>query len=248
MIAGGSEHWRDVDTNTVFTKNTKVYAFWIYGQCTVYFDANGGTVAQGSKIVTAGTLYGDLPTPTRSGYKFDGWYTQASGGIRMTSNTGVESTVDHTLYAHWSDDPTSTTWSAWSAWSSTPYIASSTRQVETQQVKVSDAYTEYRYGRYVDGTGRNAGFCTTTLTNLGYSGITVQYSAWTTSQYPAKEKDWTCGFCSGSHTGVHHYSNDGRAWWKEYVSPQSGSFFWEESRQTDAVYETQYRYRDLISG
>lgn len=248
MIVGGSELWRAVDTNTVFTKDTRVHAFWIYEPCTVFFDANGGTVSQSSKIVTADTPYGDLPTPTRSGYRFDGWYTKASGGILMTSNTGVESTADHTLYAHWSADPTPSTWSEWSAWSSTPYIASSTRQVETQQVKVSDSYTEYRYGRYVDGTGRNAGFCTTTLTKLGYSGITVQYSDWTTFQYPTKEKDWTCGFCSGTHTGVHHYSNDGRAWWKEYVSLQSGSFFWEESRQTDAVYETQYRYRDLISG
>ena len=39
----------------------------------VYFDPNGGSVSQDSKIVTYGETYGSLPTPTREGYKFLGW-------------------------------------------------------------------------------------------------------------------------------------------------------------------------------
>lgn len=39
----------------------------------VYFDANGGSVAQTSKIYEAGDTYGELPVPTRAGYKFVGW-------------------------------------------------------------------------------------------------------------------------------------------------------------------------------
>ena len=67
----------------------------------VHFNANGGSTPTASKVVTHGGTYGDLPTPTRTGYVFDGWYTSASGGSRVTSSTGVSITGDQTLYAHW---------------------------------------------------------------------------------------------------------------------------------------------------
>ena len=42
---------------------------------------------------------GSLPTPTRSGYAFDGWYTSANGGTKITDSTKV--TANTTVYAHW---------------------------------------------------------------------------------------------------------------------------------------------------
>ncbi len=41
---------------------------------TITFDANGGSVSPANKSVTYGNTYGDLPTPTRSGYIFIGWF------------------------------------------------------------------------------------------------------------------------------------------------------------------------------
>jgi len=145
-------------------------------------------------------------------------------------------------------EPSYSYWGSWSDWSSTRYYSSDTREVETRQVKTSDGYTEYRYGRYIDGTGGHVAWCADYLAKKGYSGINAQYTSWSTSRYNTSGSGWTCGFCNGNHVGVDHYGSDGRAWWAEYVSPRSGSFFWEESRQSDATYETQYRYRDLISG
>ena len=52
---------------------------------------------------TAGTL----PTPSRSGYTFDGWYTSSSGGSKVTSGTMI--TGNTTLYAHWTRIPVYTT-------------------------------------------------------------------------------------------------------------------------------------------
>ena len=40
-----------------------------------------------------------LPTTTRSGYVFDGWYTSASGGTKLTTSTAITGNV--TYYAHW---------------------------------------------------------------------------------------------------------------------------------------------------
>ena len=52
--------------------------------------------------VTYNTKYGTLPTPTRSGYTFAGWYTEPDGGgTRVTNDTVLTNTSDHTLYAKW---------------------------------------------------------------------------------------------------------------------------------------------------
>jgi len=45
--------------------------------------------------------YGSLPVPERDGYVFEGWYTDAKGGLRITENTTVTKKVSHTLYARW---------------------------------------------------------------------------------------------------------------------------------------------------
>ena len=42
---------------------------------------------------------GELSTPTRDGYDFDGWYTSASGGNQVTASTTVSGNM--TIYAHW---------------------------------------------------------------------------------------------------------------------------------------------------
>ena len=76
----------------------------------VTLNANGGKVSKSSVTVTNGKTYGSLPTPTRSGYKFDGWYTAAKGGDKVTSSTKVNLKVNQTLYAHWSNNPQKTTY------------------------------------------------------------------------------------------------------------------------------------------
>ena len=68
---------------------------------TVNFDANGGTVRTTSKTVNYGDTYGSLPTPTRKGYTFDGWYTAKTGGTKITSTSTVSYLAGSTLYARW---------------------------------------------------------------------------------------------------------------------------------------------------
>lgn len=71
----------------------------------VTFDAQGGNLGAGAatKTVLNGNSrkYGTLPTPVKSGAKFLGWFTQATGGTEVTSNTVVTVADNHTLYAHW---------------------------------------------------------------------------------------------------------------------------------------------------
>lgn len=69
---------------------------------TLTFNANGGTTSIASKSVTYNSAYGTLPTPTRTGYTFNGWYTAASGGTKKTSSSTYSTIGNSTLYAQWS--------------------------------------------------------------------------------------------------------------------------------------------------
>ena len=94
-----------ISSTTKATSSRTIYAHWTRdtGGRTrmVTFDPNGGTVGQEWKAVMTGTTYRDLPTPTRPGYHFKGWYTRASGGTKITSTTRVTVTGNQTLYAQW---------------------------------------------------------------------------------------------------------------------------------------------------
>lgn len=72
-------------------------------ETTVTFDPNGGTLGDGeqSKSVQRNGTYGTLPVPKRTGYRFDGWFTDWDGGTKAEETTVVTKGEDHTLYAHW---------------------------------------------------------------------------------------------------------------------------------------------------
>lgn len=72
-------------------------------EVTITFDPNGGTLNAGeeSKFVQPDSPYGSLPTPTRAGYRFDGWFTAIDGGEKVEETTVMSSRAAHTLYAHW---------------------------------------------------------------------------------------------------------------------------------------------------
>ena len=109
QTAAAAIHVTNVTGTTYTTPYTNAYnncdvAFAIYAP-TVYvvrFDSNGGTPVTPSTIsVTAPqTTVGTLPpSPTRAGYVFVGWFTDAVGGTQFTASTVV--TADIVVYAHW---------------------------------------------------------------------------------------------------------------------------------------------------
>ena len=68
---------------------------------TVTYNAGGGTVSPTSATVTAGNAV-TLPTPTRSGYTCNGWFTAASGGTKIgNAGQAYTPTASVTLYAQW---------------------------------------------------------------------------------------------------------------------------------------------------
>jgi uncharacterized repeat protein (TIGR02543 family) len=81
------------------------YAIWTGDPYTINFniDYTGGTNPP-SKPVNYGSAVGDLGTPTRNGYSFDGWFTEQDGkGTEYTDKTVYKETKDITLYAKWTE-------------------------------------------------------------------------------------------------------------------------------------------------
>ena len=85
-------------------------ALWIINNYTLTANANGGSIpttsgwtgtgATATKTVTYNAAYGTLPVPTKTGYGFAGWWTQASGGTQVSATTKMGA-ADTTIYAHW---------------------------------------------------------------------------------------------------------------------------------------------------
>lgn len=109
--------WKLKDTDTMLTdsegrglsvwtitSNVTVEPKWQGVPYTIYFNANGGEVETTNKIVTFGLPYGEMPTPTKAGYRFVGWYTALENGEVVDFSTIVNFETEHVLYAIYSKD------------------------------------------------------------------------------------------------------------------------------------------------
>ena len=82
---------QDIELTATTTKIEREY--------TITFDSNGGEQPNSQITLKEGTVLGNLPEVTRTGYTFKGWYTEKVDGTRITEQTIV--TQDMTYYAQW---------------------------------------------------------------------------------------------------------------------------------------------------
>ena len=95
--SGGSKF----DFSSGITSNMTLYARWTPNEAEsfrVTFDANGGSGGS-FQVIKSGGLLAKPEDPSRTGYRFQGWYTAASGGVQYDFSKPVTSSF--TLYAHW---------------------------------------------------------------------------------------------------------------------------------------------------
>lgn len=75
------------------TEDTKQYQ--------IKLDTMDGICETLNMAVDNDTLYGTLPVPSKSGQRFEGWYTDKKSGVQIKSDTKVNLRSDQTLYAHY---------------------------------------------------------------------------------------------------------------------------------------------------
>lgn len=101
---GHSYTW-DTEPVTVMPAEDLAYkAVWTPNIYQISLDPNGGNVVEGdlaTRTITFGEAYGSLPVMEKENYTFEGWYTDKTGGSKLTETSAVELGHDHVIYAQY---------------------------------------------------------------------------------------------------------------------------------------------------
>ena len=111
---------------------------------TVSLNANSGSVSPTSITVSANGTYSGLPTPSRTGYDFTGWFTASSGGDKKENGSPIASNSDHSLYAHWSAKKVTVTF----------HRNQNGNDTDTVQEVFTYGTSNQKFGYNTDGSGR----------------------------------------------------------------------------------------------
>ncbi len=106
---GGTE----ITATTKVTKadNHTICAHWKPKTYVVTYDVNTGNALSPNTqtkqydktygVAADGTTADPMPTPTKTGYAFDGWFTLVTDGVKVVNTNPVKLTAAQTLFAHW---------------------------------------------------------------------------------------------------------------------------------------------------
>ena len=167
-----------------------MYAHWTAKQFTVTLNANGGTVSPASITVTYGGTYANLPTPSRAGYTFTGWFTATSGGTQRAKTSKVTITANETLYAHW----TANTYTVYfnGNGGSASYGSKTVTYGGTYGSMPTASRSAYSFAGWYDGNGNRIWEAST----YNIVGNTTLYAHWT-------QTDWTAPTITRTEAATH---------------------------------------------
>jgi len=241
----------------------------------VYFDANGGTVNTESKLVAFYAAMGELPVPSRDYYTFDGWYTAAEGGEKITSETIMTALTDITIYASWLQNDVS----AWTLIGNIPndvevvgrkwtytqrYETTSSSSTLSGWTKYNETYVMGAWSGWsrtdpgtANGRNRETRWIAATYKTQWHYYRWYATNSMYTYQYNSSHKleeawfDWELGptpkYGSSSDIRSTNSSNTVSTWWCKANSTMNHSTdrTWTRQVQTGGGYN-EYRYQDRI--
>ncbi len=164
----------------MYDADVTLYAMWTQGAAAtngllVYFDLNYDNLgATESKTVIYGKKYGTLPEPVRTGYTFEGWYTEREGGARVKSSTKVGGVGSQTLFARWSPAGARVKFNANGGTVSPSEAKLSYGVVYTLPVPVRNGYAFLGWNTAKDGSGTTV----TSNTPWAFSSKLTIYAQW----------------------------------------------------------------------
>lgn len=165
------------------TANQSLYAQWEAEEYTITFDANGGSASEATRTLTYNSMYGELPTATRKGYRFDGWYN--SEDRRVYATTTFKETDDQTLTAKWTANTFTVRFDGNGHTSGSTSNQSFTWDVE--QALYPNAFTKTGYtfvGWGESATAETARFGDgEKVSNLAETGTVILYALWKANTY-----------------------------------------------------------------
>ena len=91
----------ELTSDITITSSISAYAKWDAFEYMILLDARSGKCDEESVFAYCGEKIGDIPTPTRKGYYFGGWYTKPGGKGTLYTDKSLMPSKDFTLYAKW---------------------------------------------------------------------------------------------------------------------------------------------------
>ncbi len=173
--------------------NITLYAKWKAHSFNLNFDPAGGSVSETTRLVLCDTEVGALPTPTRTGYTFDGWFTE--DGTQITATSSMATAEDITVTAKWTIIPYKATWNGGTGYSITVNRTSSPNAGASTGTLSSGA--EIYHGDVLAiSYGANTGY---TLTGQGSTSITVTGNVTSSNIYASvKVNSYTVNWNTGT--------------------------------------------------
>lgn len=158
--------------DVTFDNNYKQVSNETVTKYTITFDANGGSVEETAREIVENASIGELPTPTRTGYTFNGWFTDASEVTQISSTTRV--TENQTLYAQWTVKSYYIV--LWTKGYCTPEYNNTYNISKRLQITYGDSINDYSYYAYMDQVGYpvSKGNITISCTNGYKSSVSVK--------------------------------------------------------------------------
>ena len=140
------------------TSATTVYARFSAKNYTITYNTNdGNSIAQKTYTIETATFV--LPTPTRTGYTFAGWYDNANLTGNKVTQVAKGSTGDKTFYAAWTINQYTLTYSAGEGGTVSGSHSSGTKIDYNTSITLTAAPAEgYVLSQWVDGSGNFVSF------------------------------------------------------------------------------------------
>lgn len=174
------------------------------------FNANGGSGVPATNWYTSSDAFPSTQ-PTRTGYTFDGWYTDASGGTKITTSAqlaqywlsdGVR--MPETLYAHWKANSYSVTLDRQSGTTGSTAITptfDSAMPSATMPTRTGYTFNGYWSGKNATGTKYyNANGSSARTWNI--ANAATLYASWTANKYTVKYNANKPSAATSNVTGV----------------------------------------------
>lgn len=184
----GTKYADEADvTNLSYTDGDTItlYAQWSANPYKLTFNANKGSCSEASRMVKYDSTYGVLPTATRIGYAFDGWYTLEDNGVKATKDTVMQSVYGETVYAHWNANPYNIRFDGNKASSGSmdaEYILYDETKPLAANAYKKTGYTFTGWNTKADGSGKTYHDEDNVL-NLATNGVITLYAQWSANHY-----------------------------------------------------------------
>ena len=194
---GGTQYYKADGTsakNWKIASNSTLYAKWTPINYTIRYNTNGGN-SIANKTYTIETATFDLPTPTKTGYTFDGWYTKSDFTDTKVTQIVKGTTGDKAFYAKWTPVNYTITYNT------NDGSGTMTPTSYTIETATFDLPTPTKTGYTFAGWYTKSDFSDTKVTQIvkGTTGNKTFYAKWTANQYTITYKDQNNANFSGSH-------------------------------------------------